>query len=238
LGYRLKIKVLQSQHYGVPQKRKRTIIVGCKEDYQFELPRPKFDCVENNEYIRAINLEDVLDDIYVENKIAINHDEQKATPLSKITIERIKHIPEGRGIRYKKDEDEFFPEHLKLDVDWNTIREGRLRELRYHRLSKKDPSPTINTSNEQYFHPDKDRRFTVRELARIQTFPNDFEFFGSIKNQKKLVGNAVPVMMAKAIGESIVKSFEEKIVCSKEDSAIDLSKEIGKGFHYDKYLEQ
>ncbi len=237
LGYRLKIKVLQSQHYGVPQKRKRTIILGCKENYDFAFPKPIFDCVENNQYIRTVNIGEVLEDIYTQDGKVMNHDEQKAIPVEKINVERIKHIPEGRGVRYKKDEDEFFPEHLKLSYNWDTMKEGRLRELRYHRLSRKLPSPTINTNNYQYFHPVKDRRFTVRELARFQTFPNDFEFFGNLQSQKRLIGNAVPVLMGKAIGESIVKSFEDKIVCKNDDSAIDLSKEIGKGFHYGKYLE-
>jgi len=236
LGYRLKIKVLQAQHYGVPQRRRRTIILGCRDHYYFGFPKPIFDCVENNKYVRPVNLGEVIDDIYIGNNTTINHNEKIAIPLSEITIERIKHIPEGRGIRYKEDEDELFPQHLKLDVDWDTIKEGRLREIRYHRLSKSEPSPTINTGNDQYFHPEKNRRFTVRELARIQTFPNDFEFFGNYPTQKKLVGNAVPVLMAKAIGNSITQSFREKNICNDSEK-ISLGKEIANGFHYCEYLE-
>ncbi len=99
LGYRLKIKVLQAQHYGVPQRRKRTIIMVFKEHYHFEFPKPIFDCIENNKYIRPVNLGEVIDDIYIENNTTINHNEKIAIPLNKITIECIKHIPEGRVIR-------------------------------------------------------------------------------------------------------------------------------------------
>jgi DNA (cytosine-5)-methyltransferase 1 len=231
LGYRVKVKVLESQHYGVPQKRKRTIILGCKENYAFDFPRPIFDCVEDGFYVRPVNLGDVIDDIQTKDGELINHQIDKATPTEKLSVERIKCIPEGRGIRYKKDEDELFPENLKLGFNWSTMREGRLRELRYFRLSRKLPSPTINTSNNQYYHPLENRRFTVREIARIQTFPNDFKLYGNIAVQKKLVGNAVPSLMGKALGLSLLESFDRK----EEDDGdyiIDIEKLKGKGFCY------
>lgn len=231
LGYRIKIKILESQHYGVPQKRKRTIILGCKENYAFDFPKPVFDCLEGGQYVRPVNLGDVIDDIKSETGEIINHQLDNAVPREKLTIERVKCIPEGRGIRYKKDEDDFFPDELKLGLDWSTMKEGRLRELRYFRLARNAPSPTINTINNQYYHPKEHRRFTVRELARIQTFPNDFKFFGNIVSQKKLVGNAVPSLMGKALGLKLMESFTRKEI-DEEDYLLDIKGLKKDGFCY------
>ncbi|NOT79310.1 MAG: DNA cytosine methyltransferase [Bacteriovoracaceae bacterium] len=230
LGYHLKIKVLESQHFGVPQKRKRIIILGCKENYAFDFPKPIFDCVENGKYVRPVNLGEVIDDIATENGEIFNHQVDKATP-ERISVERISCIPEGRGIRYKKDEDEFFPDKLKLGFDWSKMKEGRLRELRFFRLSRMQPTPTINTGCTQYYHPNENRHFTVRELARIQTFPNNFKLYGNIVSQRKLVGNAVPVLMGKAIGRSLLESFNLKQQ-DNEVYTIDIEKLKGKGFCY------
>ena len=76
------------------------------------------------------------------------------------------------------------------------------------------PSPTITTrcvsiTNGRYGHPVEDRAITVREAARLQSFPDDFIFYGnSLEVDAKMVGNAVPVLVAKVMGEHLIKSVE------------------------------
>lgn len=81
------------------------------------------------------------------------------------------------------------------------------------RLSWNEPSLTLTTSPAQKqterCHPDETRPFTVREYARIQSFPDDWEFAGSTNNQYKQIGNAVPVNLAEAIGKSVVNYLNQ-----------------------------
>ncbi len=211
LGYEVKIKILESQHYGVPQKRKRTIILGTNTGVDLVYPKPKFDYQnEEGQYIPARTLADALNSLsFTQDGMEkiLNHD-LKFTEVAPLTKERLLCIPEGRGIRYKKDEDELLPENLKLGYDWATLREGRLRELKYFKLNSKLPSPTINTQNHHYYHPFEPRHLSVREMASIQSFPPTFEFLGKPVSAKKQIGNAVPPLMAKAIGESINMMLE------------------------------
>ncbi len=207
LGYSVKIRVLESQHYGVPQKRKRTILLGTRLNRGIDFPQPQFGITKGEIYIPACTVGDALGNLKSSTGEAFNHDLDKTQIRANLTRERIKHIPEGRGIRYKKDEDEFLPDHLKLGIDWDTVKEGRLRELNLYRLNRQKPAPTINTQSHHYYHPTDDRRFSAREFASIQSFPSDFIFTGKNQSQIKQIGNAVPPLMAKALGEQIVKSY-------------------------------
>ena len=84
------------------------------------------------------------------------------------------------------------------------------RQTKYQRLSRKDPSPTIMTGRYSYYHPIEPRFITVREAAAIQSFPNDFVFEGTVSQQWRQVGNAVPPLMAKALGAAILDTDKEK----------------------------
>jgi DNA (cytosine-5)-methyltransferase 1 len=109
-----------------------------------------------------------------------------------------------------KDEKKLLPKNLWLGIDWKTIGEGRLREEQYHRLDRRDVSPTIMTSRHSYFHPTENRYLTCREAASIQSFPNNYKFVGSVSQQWRQVGNAVPPLLEKAIGKIILKSLTDK----------------------------
>ena len=114
------------------------------------------------------------------------------------------------GIRYEEDEKAYLPKKLWLGVDWDTIGEGRLREEQYHRLGRDEVAPTIMTSRHTYFHPTETRYLTCREAAAIQSFPNNYKFVGSIAQQWRQIGNAVPPLLGKAIGKAILKSLKTK----------------------------
>ncbi len=209
LGYDVDIKILESQHYGVPQRRKRTILFGTNTGKDIIFPTKQFDTEINGKYIPAKNVGDALKNLKTSSGNIYNHDKNVTKFKDEINTERLKCIPEGQGIRYKKDEDKFLPKKLKLDINWETIREGRLRELRYYRLDRKKPSPTINTHCHYYYHPKENRRFTCRELASFQSFPSDFIFEGNNSEQKTQIGNAVPPLMGKALGDAVLEVHDQ-----------------------------
>ena len=197
LGYNLSIMKLNAADYGVPQNRQRVIIFGAKwhkdgtGNLDLDLRTPKV-------------VGDVLDDLKSYSPPALpNHDIARASITKEVDYERIQQIPEGKGIRYQKDEDNYLSKNLKLDVNWDELPENRLRQTKYQRLDRSTQSPTIMTSRTTYYHPTEHRYLTVREAASIQGFPVQFKFLGSLTAQWKQVGNSVPPLLAKAIGEAL-----------------------------------
>lgn len=204
IGYDLTPKVLSAHYYGVPQKRRRTIFIGNNKGYRNIHPEPKF----NDNNLRTVG--DVFASLKAKDGEIHNHNESQAQIKNDLDLQRIRHIPEGKSIRYEKDEGAYLPQKLKLGIDWSKIQEGRLRQEKYKRLDRKLPSQTIMTDSHTYFHPTKNRYLTVREAASIQSFPNDFIFHGTITQQWRQIGNAVPTLLAKAIGEAILEMDSKK----------------------------
>lgn len=129
-----------------------------------------------------------------DSKILYNH---KATNHSKIALERLKMIPENSG------KDSLPEEHLTKSIYSGT----------WERMRKNEQSVTITTrfdtpSSGKFTHPFLNRAITVREAARLQSFPDSFIFFGPKTSQMKQVGNAVPPKLAKVIAEMILKDME------------------------------
>ncbi|MCK5884391.1 MAG: DNA cytosine methyltransferase [Bacteriovoracaceae bacterium] len=196
LGFHLDVQVMSSEEYGVPEKRRRTIILGTKLNTEINFP---------NKRKKIVTVGDVITDLKTKKGEIHNHDESLAQVRSKIDLDRLKHIPEGKGIRYQKDEEAYLPKRLRFDVNWDEILEGRFRQTKYQRLDRGLPSPTIMTHRYSYFHPTEHRYLTQREAAKMQSFPNDFVFMGPISAQWRQIGNAVPPLLGKAIGQTISK---------------------------------
>jgi DNA (cytosine-5)-methyltransferase 1 len=212
IGYHLSFKVLEAQQYGVPQKRKRTFIIGSKDSQSFDFPMPLFDIKKNSGYVEPKNLQDILNDLelfYKNNPELKLKDLDFTEILNDLNKKRVACIPPGEKIRYQEDEQRLLPKKLWLDYDWQTIREGRLRENHFHRLDPKKPTPTVNTHNHHYYHPLEVRKFSVREFAMMQSFPMEYEFRGGRTAAIKQIGNAVPPLLAKAIGKAIKKKINE-----------------------------
>lgn len=190
-GYIIEKAVLNAWDYGVPQKRERLITVGIRTDLSekisFEFPKP---------HTYKPVLRDILSD-----------------------------CPPSCGVKYSKRKEEIFslvpPGGYWRDIPEDIAREymkscwnmggGRTGILR--RMSLDEPSLTVLTSPSQKqtdrCHPTEPRPFTVRENARCQSFPDDWEFRGSVGQQYKQVGNAVPVNLAYEIALSIRKGLEQ-----------------------------
>ncbi len=189
-GYTIDKKVLNAWDYGVPQKRERLITVGIRNDLidkiKYVFPKPH-------------DYKPVLKDILLDcpDSLSIPYGEKKRKIFEL--------VPAGG---YWRDIDpEIAKEYMKSCWDMGGGRTGILR-----RMSLDEPSLTVLTSPSQKqterCHPLEARPFTVRENARCQTFPDEWEFCGNVSSQYKQVGNAVPVNLARDIAEEIHNSLE------------------------------
>lgn len=190
-GYIIQKEVLNAWDYNVPQKRERLITIGIRKDLA---GRISFQFPDKHSYKPV--LRDVL----------INCPKSEGVKYSKRKEEIFALVPPGG---YWRDiPEEIAKEYMKSC--WN-MEGGRTGILR--RMSMDEPALTVLTSPAQKqtdrCHPLEPRPFTVRENARCQTFPDDWEFSGSIYQQYKQVGNAVPVNLAYEIANSIRKGLEK-----------------------------
>ena len=212
LGYELDIRVLSANHYGVPEARRRVIILGNNikaENFYPEKEFANFGEVNNKlKKVRTVGW--AFENLMSFRNKTHNHDVESAFIKSNIELARINAVPEGRYIRYERDEKELLPEELWFDHNWKTMSEGRFREAKFYRLDRNKPSPTIVTNRKMYYHPTENRYLTAREAAALQSFPGKFIFAGSVSKQWTQIGNAVPPIMAEALGKAILKTHANR----------------------------
>ncbi len=189
LGYNVQYKLLLAQYFNVPQKRERVFIVATRKD----LP---------NTYKYPEEL-----DYFVPLEVAFKdcpHSEGQEYPKRKKEIMDM--VPQGG---YWKD----LPIEIQKEYMKGSFYLGGGKTGTARRLSMKEPSLTLVTSPAQgqteRCHPTKTRPLTIRESARIQTFPDSWEFSGSLGSQYKQIGNAVPVNLAYHVGKSVVKYLKD-----------------------------
>lgn len=190
-GYKIQKKILNAWDYGVAQKRERLITVGIRKDIA-KLHHYKFPVPHTYKPV----LKDILTDVPQSAGMQYSASKKKIYEL----------VPPGG---YWRDIPEAVAkQYMKSCWDMGGGRTGILR-----RLSMEEPSLTVLTSPSQKqtdrCHPLEARPFTVRENARCQSFPDEWQFCGSVGQQYKQVGNAVPVNLAYEIGISIVKCMEK-----------------------------
>ena len=223
LGYFLDVQVMSADKYGVPEARRRTIILGSRLTNKIQFPSPTHNISLEGKSIKPVTVGDVFKNLKAPDGKIYNHDLIGAQIKNKIDKERLALIPEGRGIRYEKDEKEFLPKKLRLGVDWEQLRENRFRQTKYQRLHRKKTSPTIMTHRHNYYHPTENRYLTQREAAAIQSFPNDFIFHGPLSEQWRQIGNAVPPLLGFHIGHALKKMRKQKIIKKTMDKKILIS---------------
>lgn len=191
-GYTLQWKILNASYHGVGQARERIVMIGIRDDLAdkiaFEYPKPDD---------RQMTLRDALDG--VPDSPGVSYSEKKAKVLDLVP-------PGGCWIDLPQD---IAREYMKSSYDSPGGKRGMARRLSWDR-----PCLTLTTSPSQKqterCHPDETRPLTVREYARVQSFPDDWEFAGGIGSQYRQIGNAVPVEMARRIGVQIVKALDSK----------------------------
>jgi DNA (cytosine-5)-methyltransferase 1 len=197
IGYRvLEPKVLKAIFYNVPQKRERLIIVGIRKDIDIDFIYPK----PNK---KVYTLKDALKKGELFNTNVPNAPGPKYPKRKKEILDL---VPQGG---YWRD----LPLKLQKEYMQKSFYLGGGKTGIARRISWNEPCLTLTCSPAQKqterCHPDETRPFTVREYARIQTFPDDWKFAGSMSQQYKQIGNAVPVNLGKEIGSSIVKFFNQ-----------------------------
>ena len=189
-GYDLTIHKYRFEQYGVPQNRHRIIIVGIDKtlNMKYKIPAPT---TKDN----PMSVKEALEN----NPISETAYNNEKTNQSKNVIERLKYIKPGKNI-WQTD----LPEHLRLNV-----KGAKLSQI-YRRLHPDKPSYTITGSGgggTHGYHYEEFRALTNRERARIQTFPDDFEFLGKKESVRRQIGMAVSPKMSQIIFESILKTF-------------------------------
>jgi len=206
IGYRVWVTTLNAADYGVPQIRKRVFFLGTRLNSEFTWPSPThgFNGHPFENVWSAIGDLDGRSQSDVPNHILLQHGEK--------VIARYKLIPEGGRMPPPSQ----LPEEIRRKNFGNT----------YKRLHRERPSLTLVPGNNAFpIHPTSDRSLSPREAARLQTFPDDYLFFGSRAEQCKLVGNAVPVLLAQRIGEAV------KAHIDLGANAIDVPRTVQRVFH-------
>ncbi|MCX6052461.1 MAG: DNA cytosine methyltransferase [Campylobacterales bacterium] len=189
VGYTVSYKVLNSLDYSVAQKRERIVIIGVRNDvkekigFDFNFPTP---------HQNKLLLKDILKD--VPNSLCASYPEKKKAIFAL--------VPQGGCWRN-------LPETVAKEYLAGSYHLGGGKTGIARKMSWDEAGLTVLCSPAQKqtdrCHPDELRPFSVRENARIQSFPDDWDFFGSMAEQYKQIGNAVPVNLACAIGCSIIE---------------------------------
>jgi DNA (cytosine-5)-methyltransferase 1 len=109
MGYNLDVRVLSSQNYGVPEVRRRTIFVGTRINQESQFPKLEFDTYRGKKYIPPVTIGDAFKNLKDKNGLIHNHDIEFSQIPNKLDLSRLKLIPEGKGIRYQRDEEKYHP---------------------------------------------------------------------------------------------------------------------------------
>jgi DNA (cytosine-5)-methyltransferase 1 len=206
-GYQYTYGVLDAKHYGVPQNRRRLVLLATRQMCP-SLPNRKYGTRyrpfrtvrQSISHFPAISAGE-------SHPSVPNH---VAASITDLNLERLRHTPHDGGDRRA------WPEHLMLECHKGTY-EGHSDV--YGRMSWDSPAPALtgrchSISNGRYGHPEQDRAISLREAAALQSFPDGYIFFGSNKHIAMQIGNAVPVRFARSIGEHIL------CLCAKQQQGL------------------
>ncbi len=199
LGYKTSVPtIVDAVNYGVPQFRKRFILLGTIFDIELRIPEPTHASPEEAARLgkeKWLTVQDAFVGLQDLNSGEMSetdplHRARKHTPLS---LERLRHIPHNGGSR------DSLPMELQLACHKNG------RNIGYHdvygRMDFNKPSNTLTTgctnfTKGRFAHPTSDRAITLREAARLQTFPDSYQFYGNYEQISTQIGNAVPIKLA------------------------------------------
>ena len=222
LGYRVEWKILKAEEYGVPQERRRIVFMANRVGAPILHPKPT-----HGEGLRPfVTIWDAIGDLpplangeawigagYGAPPSTAYQSEMRegcvvlknhsAARLSPVNIARMKHIPVGGS--WRDIPIEMLPQGLKTAKRYDHTK-------RYGRPRKDDLSSTILTKCDihwgAFIHPEQERSISIREAARLQSFPDSFEFVGTKTEQSIQIGNAVPPLLGRAVAEAILRCDE------------------------------
>ena len=199
IGYSTRWDVIDCRAFGVPQRRKRLVLLASRHG-DIDLPEATHgDGLQSYSTVR-----DWIGDLPAIGAGETHPDDpiHRSGALGDLNLRRIKELPEG-GSRSEWPPDLWLNCHLKSKGHQDT----------YGRMRYDDTAPVLTTKctdipNGRYGHPTQDRAISAREAALLQTFPREFVFIGSLKSVTRQIGNAVPVLVSKAMGDHIVDHLE------------------------------
>ena len=201
LNYKTVYGVLDAVNYGVPQFRERFVLIGSRDNEDIFLPVPTHFAVHQNEKYKWQSLSTAIKDI--ENAPGV------CESFSQERLKYLRLVPEGGNWRS-------LPEEMIEEAMGGAYRSGGGKVGFYRRLSYSEPCPTLVTSPVQkatmMCHPVKDRPLSIKEYARIQQFPEEWVFTGTVASQYRQIGNAVPVGLAEQIGKAIIAAADNTAV--------------------------
>ncbi|MFM7407454.1 MAG: DNA cytosine methyltransferase [Cuspidothrix sp.] len=188
IRYNVVYNLLEAADYGVPQNRERVIFISSRDGETPTFPIPKY-CKDGKILPKWRTLKYALTDLVDPKPEFMSYSESR--------LKYLRLLEAGQNWKH-------LPEELKQEAMGGAYNSGGGKVGFYRRLSWDKPSPTITTSPHQkatdMCHPVELRSLTVRESAKIQTFPDDWIFYGSVSSKYKQIGNAVPVLLAKELG--------------------------------------
>lgn len=215
LGYHVEWRILNSWHHGDPQKRERVIIIGINQEMNFDL---NMDAMSDHEPERVIKMKfdqvDWPESVPLERRTTVrdaigDRPESPGFSYSAAKYEVMRQVPEGG---WWKD----LPEQVAKDYMKALYGRGSMQGVA-RRLAWDEPTLTIMCNPYQRItercHPEDTRPLNIRESARLQSFPDEWNFSGSMSEQYRQIGNAVPVNLATAVAKSIKDTLGQIEAC-------------------------
>lgn len=202
-GYDVKVKLLNSADYGVPQKRERVFIIGIEKSLNksYDFPSPTHDEKGTNGKHSWVTFDDVMKRMNITSHHHVNYSEER--------LKYMKLIPKGGG-----NWRDLPPDVVKKAMG-GAYESGGGKVGYFRRLHIDRPSPTLVTSPHQKStnlgHPFYDRPLSIEEYLAIQEFPRGYKVAGTLAQQYIQIGNAVPVRLAEQLGNSIMNSLYETV---------------------------
>lgn len=208
IGYRTEKKVLLASDYGVPQNRNRFFLVGNKHGIKFEFPKPEFK-VKVTVWDAIYDLPNLKNGDMFDELPYKKDDLNEYTTLMRKKSKKAKqnYVTKNKGYVLERYS------HIKPGQNWKSIPDVLMSNYKnknnchsgiYRRLEKDKPSVVIaNYRKNMLIHPVENRGLSLREAARLQSFPDDFIFHGSMGSKQQQIGNAVPPLLAKSIFSKI-----------------------------------
>lgn len=208
LHYSVEFKIITSQDYGVPQKRRRLVLIASQLG-QIYFPTPTHG--EGRINPRYTTVADKIKHLppLQAGEICLRDNNHRAAKLTDVNLLRIQATPEGGDRRH-------WPPHLQLKCHKDFIGHTDV----YGRMRWNAPATALTTrcisySNGRFGHPEQNRAISIREAACLQTFPEDFAFKGNLNSMARQIGNAVPVDLARIFGENFLDHY--KNYCKTKD---------------------
>ena len=198
LGYKTVYGILDAVNYGVPQFRERFVLIGSRDHEDIFLPVPTHFQMHQDPDYRWRTVGEVIRDL--------EDDPGECGTLPPERKKYLQMVPEGGNWRD-------LPRDIIPVAMGGAYEAGGGKVGFYRRLTYSQPAPTITTAPAQkatmLCHPKKDRPLSIREYARLQQFPEDWVFTGTTAAKYKQIGNAVPVGLARAIGQAVIATAEK-----------------------------